>query len=625
MSCPWPHQHRRPVRAHRLGPAVHPVGHGQHPQRLVPLFTFLLAAVVLRDEAVTPARLGGLVVGLRGRHPPGAAEPRGRHRRRPGRPRRRGHAGRRAGRRSPMPSPPCTRDAALTRPAARRGRRRTARCGRRRAHEIALGSTLVGLRHRGGAGPRGRAPGGRPRPPARHAGAAGSRSSGWALLGTGLAYLLFFGILERWGATRTTLVTYVLPVVAITLGFVFLGERLRPHRARRGVPSSSVASCSSTASAGSAAARCGSAGRHRAVEPRRERSGGPRSGGPARGLRRLDAARVRGRLYAGTSASRIPSWSPRFYAPGRASRRLLRRIRGAASCGRAPQHLLSATRRGTVASWLARGAAALPLLPQGPARCGLARLDGRRASRPPGAPLAGARSCGLRRPTGCRAPERARGSLERDDDGPGATARGAPDRPAARPGAAAPVLGGRRGPCAARETTTWRSWRATYDGRDEPDLRRIGPFLYLRLRRSDLLDGGPGPLGGPAGALPGRWAGRLRLLPPRRATAQSALRRRGAACHARGTLLRRPATGGGVRLSEALPASHAAALRRHAMAKDGRRRRRHGPAGHAGRAHRPRAHRQAGPLERRRSQLPQHPPAARRDRRCRAPERRPHR
>ncbi len=48
------------------------------------------------------------------------------------------------------------------------------------------------------------------------------------LLGTGVAYLLFFRIIERWGATRTTLVTYVIPVVAIALGFVVLGERLRP-------------------------------------------------------------------------------------------------------------------------------------------------------------------------------------------------------------------------------------------------------------------------------------------------------------------------------------------------------------------------------------------------------------
>jgi drug/metabolite transporter (DMT)-like permease len=46
-------------------------------------------------------------------------------------------------------------------------------------------------------------------------------------LGTGVAYLLFFRIIARWGATRTTLVTYVIPLVAIVLGFVVLGERLR--------------------------------------------------------------------------------------------------------------------------------------------------------------------------------------------------------------------------------------------------------------------------------------------------------------------------------------------------------------------------------------------------------------
>ncbi len=48
------------------------------------------------------------------------------------------------------------------------------------------------------------------------------------VLGTAVAYLIFFRVIERWGATRTTLVTYVIPVVAIGLGFVVLGERLRP-------------------------------------------------------------------------------------------------------------------------------------------------------------------------------------------------------------------------------------------------------------------------------------------------------------------------------------------------------------------------------------------------------------
>jgi drug/metabolite transporter (DMT)-like permease len=44
------------------------------------------------------------------------------------------------------------------------------------------------------------------------------------LLGSGLAYLAFFRLLSRWGATRTALVAYVLPVVGIALGFVVLGE-----------------------------------------------------------------------------------------------------------------------------------------------------------------------------------------------------------------------------------------------------------------------------------------------------------------------------------------------------------------------------------------------------------------
>lgn len=47
-------------------------------------------------------------------------------------------------------------------------------------------------------------------------------------LGTGVAYLIFYRLIARWGATRTTLVTYVIPIVAIAVGDVFLDERLRP-------------------------------------------------------------------------------------------------------------------------------------------------------------------------------------------------------------------------------------------------------------------------------------------------------------------------------------------------------------------------------------------------------------
>jgi drug/metabolite transporter (DMT)-like permease len=44
------------------------------------------------------------------------------------------------------------------------------------------------------------------------------------LLGSGLAYLVFFRILGRWGATRTSMVAYLLPLYGIVLGAVVLNE-----------------------------------------------------------------------------------------------------------------------------------------------------------------------------------------------------------------------------------------------------------------------------------------------------------------------------------------------------------------------------------------------------------------
>lgn len=44
------------------------------------------------------------------------------------------------------------------------------------------------------------------------------------LLGSGLAYLVFFRILGRWGATRTSMVAYILPVFGISLGALVLNE-----------------------------------------------------------------------------------------------------------------------------------------------------------------------------------------------------------------------------------------------------------------------------------------------------------------------------------------------------------------------------------------------------------------
>lgn len=47
-----------------------------------------------------------------------------------------------------------------------------------------------------------------------------------ALVSTAFAYILYFGILNSAGATNASLVTLVVPVSAILLGFVFLEERL---------------------------------------------------------------------------------------------------------------------------------------------------------------------------------------------------------------------------------------------------------------------------------------------------------------------------------------------------------------------------------------------------------------
>lgn len=44
------------------------------------------------------------------------------------------------------------------------------------------------------------------------------------LLGSCLAYLLYFSLINAWGATRTSLVTYVFPVIGLMLGIVFLNE-----------------------------------------------------------------------------------------------------------------------------------------------------------------------------------------------------------------------------------------------------------------------------------------------------------------------------------------------------------------------------------------------------------------
>jgi drug/metabolite transporter (DMT)-like permease len=45
-------------------------------------------------------------------------------------------------------------------------------------------------------------------------------------LGAGIANLCFYRLIAGWGVTRTTLISYAIPVVGVTLGVIVLGERL---------------------------------------------------------------------------------------------------------------------------------------------------------------------------------------------------------------------------------------------------------------------------------------------------------------------------------------------------------------------------------------------------------------
>lgn len=52
---------------------------------------------------------------------------------------------------------------------------------------------------------------------------------GLGVLSSGLAYVLYFRLLARAGATNLLLVTLLIPPAAMLLGWAFLGERLAPH------------------------------------------------------------------------------------------------------------------------------------------------------------------------------------------------------------------------------------------------------------------------------------------------------------------------------------------------------------------------------------------------------------
>jgi drug/metabolite transporter (DMT)-like permease len=47
-----------------------------------------------------------------------------------------------------------------------------------------------------------------------------------ALVGTSFAYILYYWLIEKTGATSTSVVTYIIPISGIALGALVLGERL---------------------------------------------------------------------------------------------------------------------------------------------------------------------------------------------------------------------------------------------------------------------------------------------------------------------------------------------------------------------------------------------------------------
>ncbi len=189
---------------------------------LVPLFTIVFAAVVLRDEPMTANRLGGLLVGFVGAalilsRGLGAAVP------------------------ASAAGPPLAGELAVVLAAA------------------FYGASVVYLRHRiasrdvvveAGTTPRRLNPveialpqvaaaavlaavlaaiaewvpaGGIVLPPVPGA----WLSVTWlGVLGSGVAYVLSFTLVTRWGATRATLVTYVFPIVGVVLGVAILGESI---------------------------------------------------------------------------------------------------------------------------------------------------------------------------------------------------------------------------------------------------------------------------------------------------------------------------------------------------------------------------------------------------------------
>jgi drug/metabolite transporter (DMT)-like permease len=164
----------------------------------VPLFAIVLAALVLVDEPITLNRLGGLLVGFAGvvvLTAPGLRD---------------GFAG-------SLPGQLALIGASISYAGAGVYARRTVRdVAPLTSAFLEVGFAFVvtlGLAAAFGS------------PWAREVTPEAILSVVWlGLVGSGLAFLAFFFLLGRWGATRTALVAYLMPVVGIVLGVMVLQE-----------------------------------------------------------------------------------------------------------------------------------------------------------------------------------------------------------------------------------------------------------------------------------------------------------------------------------------------------------------------------------------------------------------
>ena len=107
------------------------------------------------------------------------------------------------------------------------------------------------------------------------------RSSSWGFVGTAIAYLLFFALIQRAGANYATLVTYLVPPIALAYGAIFLGESFGwPAFAALALILVGVALATGSVRVASMARRTTSRGAQRdsLSQPTRRARGGPRPG-----------------------------------------------------------------------------------------------------------------------------------------------------------------------------------------------------------------------------------------------------------------------------------------------------------------------------------------------------------